>query len=71
MEIPEDVIKSLDQVGQRESRSRAALIREAIALYLNRKSSNPSDSGAFGIWSDRDENALDYQDRLRAEWEDR
>lgn len=71
VEIPNEIIESLDRVGAQENRSRASLIREAVALYLHGKSSSPAESGAFGIWRERQENALDYQERLRGEWEDR
>ena len=35
VDIPEDVIKNLDEVGSNEHRSRAALIRDALDSYLN------------------------------------
>jgi predicted transcriptional regulator len=64
------LIESLDRVGGTEQRSRAALIREAIAEFL-RKRSSASAEAAFGLWRDRKTDSLRYQDDLRAEWENR
>jgi predicted transcriptional regulator len=70
IEIPDEVIESLDRVGDSEQRSRAALIREAISEYLRRKSLPPV-AAAFGIWKDRQVEGVAYQERLRNEWENR
>ena len=50
-------------------RSRAALIREAVSLYLVQHPSNFDDLPAFGIWRDKQVDSLAYEDALRAEWE--
>lgn len=70
IEIPDDVIESLDRITADENRSRASLIREAIAEYLGHKAL-PSDGGAFGLWKDRGKDALEYQDKLRRDWDTR
>lgn len=69
IDVP-DQIKSLDKVSGTEQRSRAALIREAIAEFLLKKS-GPSAEAAFGLWKDRQTDSLRYQKDLRAEWEKR
>ncbi|MDP0501254.1 MAG: ribbon-helix-helix protein, CopG family [Verrucomicrobiota bacterium JB022] len=68
IEVPEDVIASLDRIGEREQRSRAALIREAIQAYLRQKQASEA-ADAFGIWKNRQEDGLSYQERLRGEWD--
>ena len=70
IDVPDQLIKSLDRVSGTEQRSRAALIREAIAEFL-RKRSGPSAEAAFGLWKDRKTDGLGYQNGLRAEWENR
>ena len=70
IDVPEELIESLDQVGGSEKRSRAALIREAITEFLQRKS-RPSAEAAFGIWKNTGVDGLRYQEELRSEWEDR
>ena len=70
IDVPDQLIKSLDQVSGTEQRSRAALIREAIAEFL-RKKAGASAEAAFGLWRDRQTDSLRYQDDLRAEWENR
>ena len=70
IDVPDQLIESLDQVSGTEQRSRAALIREAIAEFL-RKRSGSSAEAAFGLWKDRKTDGLRYQNGLRAEWENR
>ena len=70
IDVPDQLIESLDRVSGTEQRSRAALIREAIAEFLRRKS-GPSAEAAFGLWKDRKTDGLRYQNGLRTEWENR
>ena len=70
IDVPDQLIESLDRVSGTEQRSRAALIREAIAEFL-RKRSGPSAEAAFGLWKDRKTDGSRYQNGLRAEWENR
>jgi hypothetical protein len=55
-DLPEDDIKWLDRLAVERGKSRAALVREAVATY--RAQSEPSSDKswldqAFGIWKDR------------------
>jgi metal-responsive CopG/Arc/MetJ family transcriptional regulator len=68
IEVPNEVIESLDRVGRLQKCSRAALIREAIAEYLQQKSLPESDA-AFGLWKKRGRDGLAYQESLRSEWD--
>lgn len=68
VDIPNDKIEKLDEIGRKDKLSRAALIREAISDYLAKKSEEGSDK-AFGIWKDRGVDALKYQENIRSEWE--
>lgn len=69
IDIQDDVISLLDEVAKREKRSRASVVREAVSLYLAQKRP-PATDQAFGIWKSRPENGIQYQDRLRKEWEE-
>jgi hypothetical protein len=42
-------------------------VRRAIREYVARE--EPALDEAFGIWKERGEDAVEYQRRLRAEWE--
>lgn len=70
IDVPDQLIELLDRVSGTEQCSRAALIREAIAQFL-RKRSGSSAEAAFGLWKGRKTDGLRYQDNLRAEWENR
>lgn len=69
IEVPNKVIEDLDRVSRLQKRSRAALIREAIAEYLKNKSLPASDS-AFGLWKkNKGSDGLEYQESIRSEWD--
>ncbi len=70
VDIPEEDLTLLNQLSKQENISRAELVRRAISAYLaprKRKGSGLRDG--FGIWADRKEDALEYQERMRREWD--
>ena len=70
VDIPEQDLEALNRMSKAENVSRAELVRRAIALYLTpRKRDNSGLREAFGLWKDRNEDALEYQERMRREWD--
>ena len=67
VDIDEIQIRALDQLARKHKRSRAALIRDAVAEYLRQRSPSPLDE-AFGLWGDRKLDGLRYQEEIRSEW---
>lgn len=67
IDIEEKQIAELDQLAMKRKASRAALVREAVAEYLDRNMPDSVET-AFGLWKDREEDGLAYQERLRGEW---
>ena len=68
IDVPDELIESLDQIGALEQVSRAALIRHTITEYLKVKSI-PAAEEAFGLWKDRKTDGVRNQRSLRGEWE--
>ncbi len=68
IELTEEESQELAKVGEKLSLSRDDVIRLAISQYLERELTLGQ---AFGLWADRNEDGLAYQERLRAEWDDR
>ena len=68
IDIPDQLIESLDRMGTAHRKSRAALVREAISEFLRAKSI-PAADAAFGLWKHRKKDGLEYQADLRREWE--
>lgn len=66
IDIPDDELERLNALSEREQRSRASLVREAIAEYLVRR--QDADESAFGLWGERKIDGLAYQKKIRAEW---
>ncbi len=65
IDLPTEDLSRLSQLGQCQGRSRAAVIRDAVQVYL--AAHRPPPTTSFGAWGDG-EDGLAYQDRVRAEW---
>ncbi len=68
IDVPEEVIETLDRVSSSERRSRASVIREVLTKYVENLT-QPNLEAAFGIWSDKAKDGVDYQNDLRTEWD--
>lgn len=66
IELPGDQIEALDALCRRDRISRAAAIRRAVTLLVRSEGVRAA-GAAFGIWRDRREDGLAYQERVRAE----
>ena len=67
IDIPEEVVAILDEVGIRTKRSRASLIRDAVSAYLKEVQCEQS-KAAFGIWKSREVDGMTYQNKARGDW---
>lgn len=68
VDLPEEDITLLSKLAKDASVSRAELVRQAVAKFLepHRKTSVRE---FFGMWPDFPEDGQAFQDRLRSEWE--
>jgi predicted transcriptional regulator len=67
VDISESQVKELARISAATKRSRAMIIREAVASYVAKlKGGGPDD--AFGLWGDHEMDGLEYQQKLRSEW---
>ena len=67
VDIEERELATLEHLARANDRSRASVIREAIAAYV--AAHRPATTGdAFALWEPGGEDGLAYQDRLRDEW---
>ncbi|WP_374406024.1 ribbon-helix-helix protein, CopG family [Pelagerythrobacter sp.] len=67
-DIPDDDVEKLDAFALRRKSSRAALIRDAVKIYLLHNADTKSwIARGAGFWKDRDDigDAIDYQRALR------
>jgi hypothetical protein len=67
VDIPVEQLRQLSDLCRREDLSRAEAIRRAIALLLN--GALPPPDEAFGLWRDHGTEGVEYQQRLRKEWD--
>jgi metal-responsive CopG/Arc/MetJ family transcriptional regulator len=71
VDLPEGHVQDLSFLATHQKRSRAAIIREAIAIYI--KQCQPANldlpqDAMFGVWRDREMDGVQYQKGLRSEW---
>ena len=68
-DLPDEDIKWLDQLAAEQGKSRAAVLRDAVAAYRPQAPLDWIDRG-FGAWKDRDDigDAVEWQRRERASW---
>jgi predicted transcriptional regulator len=69
VDIPDDDLVRLDSIAKAEGRSRAAVIRDAVAEHIAASTKDWLEAG-FGLWAKYGftEDGLEYQNRLREEW---
>lgn len=69
IDVPDEDLNWLDRKAAEQRKSRAALVREAIAEYRVEKGKQGIER-FFGIWRDRKDVAdgLEHQRRMRDEW---
>lgn len=72
-DIPDDDVRWLDRKAAEQGKSRAALIREAVAWYRAETANADDDwlEAGFGLWKRLgfSEDGLDFQRKVRAEWD--
>ena len=64
-------IEQLAQICKAKGISRAEAIRRAVSDFIERQSRPDTNSAkkAFGIWKNKKEDGLRYEDDIRSEWE--
>lgn len=71
IDLPTDQIAALDQLSARQDTSRAELIRKAVSAYLADQNRIALDQRVgFGAWKHKQVDGVEYQRRVRAEWDD-
>ena len=68
VEIPDEQLKLMERLLEREGISRAELVRRAVEDYLQGFEAG-DDCSAFGLWANNPRDGLSYQEALRSEWD--
>ncbi|KQR74378.1 CopG family transcriptional regulator [Burkholderia sp. Leaf177] len=67
VDLTDAQLSEITQIAEVDKRARAAVIRDALDLYIaQRKPALAAD--VFGLWESREIDGLDYQEGLRSEW---
>src|SRR6266851_2709256 len=67
VDLPEGELERLNILSRTRKVSRAELIRQAVSGFLAQNKAGLEDS--FGLWKKRGVDGVEYQERLRGEWE--
>lgn len=67
IDLSESDCEALDALSRQLGISRVETVRRAVSVYLKAHQTF-LDHDLFGIWQSRNEDALRYEDRIRAEW---
>lgn len=67
--IPAEQLAELADISRQEHISRAEAIRRAVTQYLGARKAADSTNAAFGLWKDRETDGIEYEDRVRGEWQ--
>jgi len=66
-------LKRIDRLAKKDKKSRAALVRQAVAEYIDKKEKKPTwkeiVAKTAGIWKHKNIDTDTYLTQLRAEWE--
>ncbi len=68
IDLPDSQIQALAALCDQVKQPRAALIREAVAEYLEKRRTRKSVDEAYGLWGSGGVDGLEYQEGVRAEW---
>lgn len=70
-DLPDEDIKWLDQLAAEQDKSRASVLREAVAAFRHREEKTGIEK-YFGLWERHGStvDGLEYERRLRDEWPD-
>jgi predicted transcriptional regulator len=68
IDLPDTQIRALADLCEQVKQPRAAVIREAVAEYLERRRISKRPAEAFGLWGAAAADGLDYQRKVRDEW---
>lgn len=70
IDLPDDQLEALGEICAQKKVSRAAVIRQAVAGYIQQSKADKSEN-AFGLWKKKNINALKHEDKIRTEWDNR
>lgn len=74
VDLPDEQIRALDAYSKKYGVSRAEAVRRAVARFLPKRQHRKVDfrnDPAFGSWKNRNVDSVEYQRKLRTEWDDR
>lgn len=70
VDLPKNFIDALSEICGTEKISRAEAVRRAVESFIvSHKASKGDAEKAFGLWKEKTQDSLDYEDTIRSEWD--
>ena len=69
VDLPDELLAEIDRLATARQCSRDAIIQAAVAAHLAERRRRRR-AQAFGLWGDQQTDGLEYQRKLRSEWDD-
>ena len=70
VDIPQNFVDALSEICKAKKISRAEAVRRAVESFIvSQKETTEDAEKAFGLWKDKPLDSLDFEDRIRSEWD--
>jgi len=68
IDVPKETVDQLQSLAQRRRTSRAEVLRQAVARYVEMNQVALAEDSAFGMWKGKRQSSLAMEDKIRSEW---
>ena len=68
IDVPKETVDQLQTLAERRRTSRAEVVRQAVARYVEMNQVAVAEDSAFGMWKGKRQDSLTMEDKIRSEW---
>ncbi len=68
IDVPKETVNQLQALAKRRRTSRAEVVRQAVARYVEMHQIAVEEDSVFGIWKGKRQDSLAMEDKIRSEW---
>lgn len=68
IDVPKETVNQLQALAKRRRTSRAEVVRQAVARYVEMHQISVEEDSVFGIWKGKRQDSLAMEDKIRSEW---
>jgi predicted DNA-binding protein len=68
IDVPKETVNQLQALAKRRRTSRAEVVRQAVARYVEMNQVAVEEDLVFGMWKGKRQDSLAIEDKIRSEW---